>query len=323
MSWDEILGHEDAKRLLRWHVIAGRVANAYLIAGPDGIGKRRLALEMAKTINCTRGPSERPCDACPTCSQIRRGVHPDVHVLLPGGPSDRIRIDDVRHVLGRAALRPFNAAMQVVILDGAERITEEAANSVLKMLEEPPRHTRFFLTTARLAFCLPTIVSRCQVIRCGPLGLAALAEILVANGTEASVAQAVAPLCGGSASRALSLVERWSGYQQVMARVAGDSPEAWVEHPLPETREAVTELIDGLIGWLRDLAVAAVDETAPVNHVEYVAELRHQAATLDVDRCADLACELATLRESLEQFGNPRLIATLVRERWLSLASAR
>ena len=98
MSWDSILGQEFAKRVLQARLADGRVAPAYLLAGPDGVGKRLLALAMAKALNCT-APSSRPpgspptrvvagCDACSTCGQIGRGTHPDVHVLTPAASSD-------------------------------------------------------------------------------------------------------------------------------------------------------------------------------------------------------------------------------------------
>jgi DNA polymerase-3 subunit delta' len=121
---------------------------------------------MAKALNCL-APSaqDRPCDACIPCRHIARHIHPDVHWLSPGGSSDQVKIDAVRQVLGRIALRPFSGRYQAVLLDGAHRLTEEAANSLLKSLEEPPAHTRFVLTTSQLSRCLPTITSRCQLVR--------------------------------------------------------------------------------------------------------------------------------------------------------------
>ncbi|MBI2495566.1 MAG: DNA polymerase III subunit delta' [Candidatus Omnitrophica bacterium] len=324
MSWDDILGQDRAKRVLQVHLADGRVANGYLLVGPEGVGKRRLAIEMAKALNCTAGGS-RPCDDCPTCRQIIRSTHPDVHFLVPGGPADQIRIEQIRQLLSRIMLRPFNATMQVAIIDGAERLTEEAANSLLKALEEPPAHTRFLLTTTQLSRCLATIVSRCQVVRCQPLRLDLVQRVLLdGRHCEARTAETIVRLSGGSASRAIELAGRWSSYRQVLARLASGTPAAWIEEPSPETREEVTDLLDGMMAWLRDIAVAAVlDDPSRLAHAEHAETLRRQARSVDVDRCVELAFKLVGMRESLEQFVSPRLVASLARESWLSLREVK
>jgi DNA polymerase-3 subunit delta' len=319
MAWNDILGQDLPKRLLQTHLAAEQVFSAYLLAGPEGVGKRRLAIEMAKALNCS-DPGSRPCDVCSTCAQIHRGAHPDVHVVLPGGASDQIKIDEVRHLISRLALRPFSSTVQVAIVDGAERLTEEAANSLLKVLEEPPARTRFLLMTSRPLRCLPTIVSRCQLIRCEPLPVEAVRRILLdVQGCEPSVAEAVAQLSRGSASYGIDLAGRWTQSQKIAARLANGTPSTWMEQPLPETRQEVTQLLEGMMGWLRDLAVAAVADPARVVHAEHADALHRQARALDVDRCLETAFALINLRESLDQFVNPRLVATLAREKWLSL----
>ena len=337
MAWDAVLGQEFAKRVLQAHLADGRVASAYLLAGPDGVGKRLVALEMAKALNCTASGSRPPgppaagvarpgdserragvagCDVCSTCLQINRGTHPDVHMLSPVASSDHIRMDAVRQLLGRIALRPFNAAAQVAIIDGAERLTEEAANSLLKALEEPPGHTRFLLTTGRLSDCLPTIVSRCQLVRCQPLPLAAITRILLEQQRVAPDAiRAIASLAAGSASKAIKLAERWKAREQIAARLASPRASAWLEQPLPETRQEVAELLEEMVAWLRGLAVATGLPAAPS------AAQAGEARVADVDRCLETAFALVSLRESLDQFVSPRLVASLAREKWLSLSS--
>lgn len=316
--WDDILGHETAKQVLRSHMESGRVASACLLAGPDGVGKRLLALTMARALNCTAS-APRPCEACQPCRQIARGAHPDVHVLAPGGASEQIKIEEVRRVLARVTLRPFSARLQVAVVDGAERLTEEAANALLKALEEPNACTRFLLITPRVSDCLPTIVSRCQLIRCGPLPAEAIARILIdAQGLEPRVADAVAPRADGSVSVAMELAGRWAQLQHLADRLADDPPSAWIATPLPDTRQDVAQFLDGLMGWLRDVAVASQDPRW-IAHQDHAASLRRQAGSVDLDRCLATVFELIELRESLEQFVSPRLVASLAREKWLSL----
>jgi len=322
MAWSDILGQEFVKRLWQTHLSTGQVAGAYLLVGPDGVGKRRLALELARALNCTAS-QKKPCDVCPTCGQISRGTHPDVHVVLSSGASDQIKIDQIRHIIGRIALRPFSAAFQVVIIDGAERLTEEAANSLLKALEEPSAHTRFVLTTTRLSDCLPTIVSRCQLMRCHPLAHEAVQRILIEqHSISHEVAEAGARLSGGSVSLALDLATRWTAYERLMARFADERDPSWLAQPLPETRQEVMQLLDGMMVWLRDLAVTAVAQPGAAIQTAHEASLRRQAKRLDIDRCLETASELVALRESVEQFVSPRLVAAIAREKWLSLVES-
>ena len=321
MAWDDILGQALAKDLLHAHLVSGRVAPAYLLIGPEGVGKRRLALEFAKALNCTGG-TPQPCDACAACGQMGRLAHPDLHVLAPGGASEQIKIETIRQLIGRLSLRPYNAAVQVAIIDGAERLTEEAANSLLKILEEPPARTRFLLTTAARSACLPTIVSRCQLVRCQPLSVEIVRQIVMREaGVEPAAAETIARLAGGSAARALELAGRWAARAALAARAASADPVAWFEPPLPESREDVTALVEGLLEWVRDLACTTVELPEQVAHAQHAPALRRQARGLDPGRCVAVGLKLLALRESLDQFVSPRLVAGLAREQWLSLTT--
>jgi len=319
MAWTDILGQETAKRMVSAHLAAGTVAGAYLFAGPEGVGKRLLALELAKALNCVSTGS-RPCDACMACQQIAKGVHPDLHRAAPSGASNQIKIDDIRQILGRLALRPYSARIQVALLENVERMTEEAANSLLKSLEEPTTFTCFLLTTDRLSHCLPTIVSRCQIIRCQALPAETIQQILVErHSCDARTAAVAARLARGSVSLALELATRWTDYERLLERFADPEPGRWMDTPLPESRQDVSQLLDGMTAWLRDLAAAAAAEGTAFAHQTQERALRAQAQRIDVDQCLETAFEVIALRESLEQFVSPRLVASLAREKLLNL----
>jgi len=323
MAWNDILSQDLAKRMLQTHLASGQVAGAYLLTGPDGVGKKRLAMEMAKALICESNGS-RPCETCTHCLQVSRSTHPDVHVITGSGASALIKIEQIRHMLSRVALRPFRASCQVVVIDGVERLTEEAANSLLKTLEEPSKTTRFLLTTSRLAQCVSTIVSRCQLVRCHALSVTAVTKLLVdTQHIPAPMAEVAARVSGGSVSRAMQLAEQWASYEQVIGRCTSTRPMAWLEQPLPETRQDVLQLLDGLLGWLRDLSMVAAGDAGSATHAEHITILQQQAGAVDLDRCLETAFQLMELRESIEQFVNPRLVATLARERWLNLYSSQ
>ncbi len=318
MAWNDVLGQELAKRVFKEHLASARVPNAYLLAGPEGIGKRRLALEMAKALVCERRGVE-PCGECRACGQADRVTHPDVHLIGAQEGSGLIRIEEIRHVVGRLALKPYSAPFQVAVIKGADRLTEEAANSLLKSLEEPGASAKFLLTTARPQHCLPTILSRCQMIRCQGLASALIAQALVeSKAVDAQAAGVISRLSGGSVSRATDLAARWAQHRQFLDRLAEGQAEAWLSQPLPESRQDVAQLIDGMVGWLRDVAVAAADAGEAV-HAGYEAPLAETARRVDLDRCLETAFELVILRESIEQFVNPKLVASLAREKWLAL----
>jgi DNA polymerase III subunit delta' len=216
MAWSEIPGQELAKRIFRTHLSSGQIAQAYLLAGPEGTGKRALALEMAKTLVCHKAQGE-PCGVCQSCGQVDRRTHPDVHTVASGEEAEAIKIQDIRMILERTSLRPFSSRLQAAVILGAEKLTEEAANSLLKSLEEPNSYTRFLLTTGHLGQCLPTIVSRCQVIRCpSPPG----AEM--------------------------------SGIADVLRGQLERSPVEWALTSLPEKRQDVIQLVDSMVLRIRE-----------------------------------------------------------------------
>ncbi|MBI3088071.1 MAG: DNA polymerase III subunit delta' [Candidatus Omnitrophica bacterium] len=315
-------------RILRTHLSKERVAPAYLFAGPEGVGKRLAAFELAKALNCEQSdglPAEAsaqagPCDRCASCSRILRRMHPDVHLVSPQGAIETIRIDEIRHILGRIALRPFMARAQVVILDGADRLTEEAANSLLKSLEEPPASARFILLTSQPSDCLPTIVSRCQTIRFQRLSTEMIQRLLVSQQLcAAEAAPSISRLAQGSLSRARRLAEEWPAYQQMTAHLGAEQAARWLEWAIPNDRQEQAQWLAGSIAWLRDVAVASASDDTLLAHADASSSIRRQAGELGRDRCVDAALQLIEVWGSLEQLVSPRLVGSLLREQWLEL----
>ena len=156
MAWQTV-GHDWAVTLLRRSLAGGRVAHAYLFSGPPQIGKTRLALELAQALNCAQ--PDPPCGRCPSCLKIARGTHPDVRLVEGEGAGGSLKIDQVRALQREAALAPYEGRYRVFILRQMDRATLEAANCLLKTLEEPPGHVVLGLTAVYPESLPLTIVS--------------------------------------------------------------------------------------------------------------------------------------------------------------------
>ncbi len=201
MSFKEIIGHDRQIAYLRNAMRNGRVAHAYLFLGKEGIGKELVALNLAKALNCLRN-SEDPCDECRSCLKVGHRNHPDVLLVEPQG--QWIRIDQIRDLQRELIHRPYEGKRRVCILRDSDRMRQEAANALLKILEEPPLHTVMILLAANVDLIPPTIVSRCQRISFNPLPLERVKEIICSRLTlKRDEAHILAILADGSLGRAL------------------------------------------------------------------------------------------------------------------------
>jgi len=171
------IGQDRVVTTLRQALGKGGLAHAYLVVGPAHIGKMTLALDLARAVNCTG--AERPCGVCEQCRRIDERLHADVRIVsvesgqAPGGRRrTAIGIDQIREIQREASLKPYEGSSRVLIFDGAGRMTEEAANSLLKTLEEPPDQVILLLLAHDESAVLPTIVSRCHRIDLRPVASA-------------------------------------------------------------------------------------------------------------------------------------------------------
>ena len=219
MSWDEILGHEAPLERFQRSVDRGRLASTYLFVGPEGIGKRTFALKLAQSLLCEQNPETtlEPCGNCPGCQQVRAKSHPDL--VLISKPKDKAFIPvetfigDKEHRRQRGlcheiGLKPFSGGRKVAIIDDADFLNLEGANSLLKTLEEPPPKSLLILIGTSQHRQLSTIVSRSQVVRFSSLSNQQVLSILQRPGvleTDDVDAQKLADSSGGSVATAIRL----------------------------------------------------------------------------------------------------------------------
>lgn len=177
MQFTDILGQEQALHILCQAISHGQVAHAYLFSGPEGVGKKKTALALAQYLNCAQPDSNlNSCDTCPSCLQAISGNYPDLFLVEPDGTS--IKIEQIRSLLNKLSLRSYAGGYQIVIIDQAHTMTEQAANCLLKTLEEPPANIVFCLVTAQSAMLPITIISRCQQLQFHPLAPEIIRQVL-------------------------------------------------------------------------------------------------------------------------------------------------
>ncbi len=195
---------EDAVGLLDRSIQQGRLAHAWLLTGPAGVGGLALAREFAKALLCD-AEQGRPCGECRQCQRVASGHHADVMVISPTGTGS-IGIEAARDLQAAANLQPYEAAGRVIIIDDADTLTREAANALLKGLEEPHPNVTLILVTANDEAILDTIRSRCQIVPLRPIPFDQVAETLRENGADDEEANRLAKLSGGRLEYALSLL---------------------------------------------------------------------------------------------------------------------
>ena len=264
LSFASIIGQDKAKEMLRRAISQGKTAHAFLFRGPAGVGKKTTAQAFAAALNCASPVAAGACGTCSSCRKIASGNHPDIVTIAPDGAF--IKINQIRALAQELSFPPYEARFRVVLIHEAQAMRQEAANSLLKTLEEPPRHSILILTADDGHSILPTIVSRCQVVSFFPLSYPAVAERLMAEQEIGhDEAQAVAAVAEGSLGRARLLLEsgllplRHEIISELTARSQDDPDTVQAVFSLAEKASALKEEIDELLDllklWIRDLVL--------------------------------------------------------------------
>lgn len=264
------LGQEHLTKTLRDAARAGALHHAYLFVGPPGAGKVQAALWLAQIANCEAREEERPCDVCQACRLIAARSHPDVDWIGPDPESKKghITIGQARSLRENIWHRPVMGRHKVIAMDPAHEMTLDAANALLKTIEEPPAFATLVLLAPDSSQVIPTILSRCQVIRFRPVPVGAIAAMLEAEGADPDTARQLAPLADGLPGEALRLLndprlrekrERALDWLDAVASAAFiDAPR--LAHALRAGEGGIWPDIDETLrwadGWFRDILLA-------------------------------------------------------------------
>lgn len=330
----QIIGHEAIKGWLQRCIVTGRVAHSYLFVGPPAIGKFTLAVAFAQALNCQATAAvigsgdaipqgDMPCGRCRPCRLIPQGKHPDVSFIEMLLEKREISIEQIRALQHGAALKPYEAAWKVFIIRDAEAMSEEAANCLLKTLEEPPPQVILILTAASTESLLPTIVSRCQVVPMYPLPLAQVEGALQDRfGCDQKQAHLLACLSNGRIGWAIRVAQDGSLLEQrdqLLARLISLAKASRAERlafaaELAQRytrdvtdRQEVHAILDAWSLWWRDMILVKAGCPELVTNVDRMETLQAEAEHYSLTQARAFLDALAQAGQQLRQNVNPRL----------------
>ena len=321
----ELVGQDHILRRLEAGLKAGQLAHAYLLAGPQHVGKMTLAVELAKALNCLEQDGA-PCGSCVQCTRIAAGNHADIRIVgvAPREEGDPTRtvigIPEVREVLHQVSLKPYEGSQIVVIFDGVEALSDEGANALLKTLEEPPDEVTFLLLSSNEESLLSTIRSRCSLLSLLPVPQRQMIEALTAReSVEVERAAELARLsrgCYGWAYRVLHGTEVWEAREQTLDRVYEVCRAGLAERfeyaselatQFSRERETARQVLFEWQRWWRDLLLIKEGAESYMHNADRDEELRLHATSVTTQQAVGFLERLQTTLEALDRNANPRL----------------
>lgn len=309
-----IPGQEHAKRLLQNGLQSGSLAHAYIFAGPVGTGKLDMALTLAQTLFCERRADE-PCGQCRGCRRMEHGNHPDLYRVEPDGAT--IKIDQIRELQKQFAYRASEAPAKVYVIGSADRMTVQAANSLLKFLEEPQTPALAILITDNAGALLPTIRSRAQHVPFLPIPPASLAQALESEGVTAALAATASRLAAGlGAARELALAEWFAETRSIMIQLGKEClrrlPAAIVAVQQKAVKSAASDHWDTLFDmfglWFQDLARVSQGAAENLAFPDQREWYMREAYSRDARRWLACADRAGVARRRLRQHVQPQLV---------------
>jgi len=319
-NWD-LTGHEWAVNMLKKHIIHGTTRHAYLFSGPPGLGRRTLALRFAQALNCPT-PLEAgiPCGVCRDCKQIESMRQADLTLVQSDSAGGILKVDQIREARKTLILKPYMSKYRVALFLRFHEANDNAANALLKTLEEAPSYAVLILTADTPEQLLPTILSRCEVLRLRPLSVEMVQRELESRAVENSRARLIAHISGGRMGYAIRLIENDSlleWREERLDDLLKLLPASRVEKfayadKLARDKDSMRQTITFWLSYWRDVMLRTAQAETPLVNVDRNVEIEDLAGRMDLSSARTVVGGLENALEKLERNVNPRLLAEVL-----------
>ena len=327
MNW-ELIGHEWAVNLLRQHIASDQVRHAYLITGPEGVGKRTLAMRFVQALNCS--DPEKPgeiCGRCRACNFIQRKQFPDLHIVEAEDVGGILKVEQIRELQHQLALSPYEGKKRVALLLRFHEANANAANALLKTLEEPAPKVVMLLTAQSKESLLPTIPSRCEILLLRDVSHNQIEEALIERGEDHDTAALLARLAAGRPGWAFhhasnpDLLNERTEYLEDLINILQAGRLERFKHIDRINREWEKErkrggehprlrAIGALEYWVslwRDAMLLAYDATAEQRNVDRLSDIKRLVSALPPGQISKDLGKIERLKSDLQKNANVRL----------------
>lgn len=319
-NWN-ITGHAWAVDMLKKHVIHGTTRHAYLFSGPPGLGRRTLALRFAQALNCpTPSAPGIPCGSCRDCRQIESMQHADLTVVQADAEGGILKVDQIRESRKLLSLKPYQSKYRVALFLRFHEANDNAANALLKTLEEAPSYAVLILTADNPEQLLPTIVSRCEILRLRPLSIQEVQRDLESKGVESGRAKLIAHISGGRPGYARRLAQddallgqREERLNDLLSLLPASRVEKFkYAEQLAKDKDAMRQTILFWLSYWRDVMLRTAQAETPLVNADRNLEIEGLAQRLDLSTARKTVADLEAALERLEKNVNPRLLAEVL-----------
>jgi DNA polymerase III subunit delta' len=323
----QVIERSGAVQIFQKSLHLGQLPNAYLLVGPAHVGKMALAINLAQALNCTC--EERPCGECSSCQKIERGKHADVQIVALDNRNAKelkakeISIEQIREIQRYSSLPPFEGKFKVFIIDGVELLSNEAANCLLKTLEEPAEKVIYLLLTVNDKLLPSTVVSRCQRIRLFPVPASSIEKYIIEkNKTEPEKARLVSHLARGCPGWAISaarddniLNERSEKIDRLLKVVDASIEERfnYVNQLITASRtesgkQLIQDTLNFWLDWWHDLILVKSGSAEMINNIDLMTKLSEIAGGYDLKQIRDFISKIQNALIQLKLNASPRLV---------------
>lgn len=307
----EFAGQEFAREAFEKIYKNNKISHAYILTGPDGVGKSDFAMYMAAKLLCSS--KEKPCGLCSQCIKIKKGNHPDFVVIASKGKS--IGVDEIRNLTDEIYTKPYEGSKKIVVIKEADTITVQGQNAILKTLEDPPQYATIIMLSNNENGILQTIRSRCQIFRLGRINSEKIKNLLINEGVNIENAELAASISDGilgNARKVLdkSFLELRSKTMEFSKRIIREKTiEVFKDVKfLVDNKDKIELILDIMMSWYRDITlIKLVKDRELIINKDFYSELVEESRILSYNRLDRIILAINDAKNKLKQYANFQL----------------